>query len=195
MVQQRRDHNQGDPQTLRRPRQSAHGGKLHPPRPLRVPTPIVRHRRRREPCRHQSRHRPAPARRLAQRELGARRRRGRQLPPSPTAIHHTPKQRKHRKPRRQPDAEWRCRRRRAATGERVGQPRAAEPGYGRCLDVFLLWGTYHYSPVSLPLRRSSLPIFFLFSHTQNNNYIPPPSSRQKICFFSLLFGFNHGGSF
>jgi hypothetical protein len=183
MVQQCRDHDKGDSQTLRRPRQSAHSGKLHPPRPFRVPTPFVRHCRRREPCRHQSRHRPAPARRLAQRELGARRRRRRQLPPSPTAIHNPPKQRKHRKPRRQSDTEWRCWRRRAATSQRVGQPRAAEPSYGRCLESFSFWDLLFSC---LPPSPSSLPPVFLlsFSHTQNNNYIPPP--RQKICFVSSV---------
>jgi len=196
MVQQRRDYHQRNPQTLRRPRQSAHSGKFHPSRTLRVPTPIIRHRRRRQPCRHKSRHRPAPARRLAERELGARRRRRRHLPPSQPAIHNTPKQRKHRKPRRKPDTEWR-RRRRAAASKRMGQPWAAEPGYGRCLDFgggdsFLLSS----SVVSLPclpllLTIPSVPFFppFLFLSQffpyPNNNYSSPPC-HQKSALISLF---------
>ena len=198
MVQQRRDYHQRNPQTLRRPRQSAYSGKFHPSRTLRVPTPIIRHRRRRQPCRHKSRHRPAPARRLAERELGARRRRRRHLPPSQPAIHNTPKQRKHRKPWRKPDTEWR-RRRRAAASKRMGQPWAAEPGYGRCLDFggdsFLLSS----SVVSLPclpllLTIPSVPFFppFLFLSQffpyPNNNYSSPPLPPKICSYLSLQFG-------
>jgi hypothetical protein len=180
LVQQRRDHNQGNPQTLRRPRQSAYRGKFHPSRTLRVPTPIIRHRRRCESRRHKSRHRPAPARCLAKRELCARRRRRRRLQPSQSAIHNTSKQRKHRKPRRQSDTK----RRRAATSKRVGQPRAAESGYGRCLDFGLC-----YSCLPPTISLSVPPHFFHFFliHTQTTITSLSPKSA-----LSLLFGFIMG---
>jgi hypothetical protein len=184
MVQQRRDHNQRNPQTLRRPRQSAYSGKLHPSRALRVPAPIFRHRRRRQPRRHKSRHGPAPARRLAQRELGARRRRRRHLPPSQPTLLNTAKKRKHRKPRRQSDAErrWPSWWWRAAASKRVGQPRAAEPGHGRCLDVggLLLLLSHPPSPSSL-----SNSFFSLIPKQQLHVSSPPP---KNLLFLSLLFG-------
>jgi hypothetical protein len=182
MVQQRRDHHQRNPQTLRRPRQSAHSGQLYPPRTLRLPTPIVRHRRRRQPRRHKSRHGPAPARRLAQRELGARRRRGRHLPTPKPAVLNTAKKRKHRKPRRQSDTEWRWRACRwpwwAASSQRVGQPRAAEPGYGRCLEIS---GTSYYSLSHPPFLPFHLSFFSLLPKQQLH-----VSSPKNLLFVSLV---------